>query len=133
MVDLFGQISGDIDLGDGADHLRVTQDRHTQLENSSITLGAGDDTLTLDYSEGVIDTPLDGGEGDDTLVITLKMTPGDNTPSAADIAAAEADGELVLPAFTLRWTNFENVQIAYANDSDSEITPVAPEATSESS
>ncbi len=133
MVDLFGLISGDIDLGDGADHLRVTQDRHTQLENTSITMGAGDDTLTLDYTEGTIDTPLDGGAGDDTLVITLKMTPGDNTPSAADIAAAEADGELVLPAFTLRWTNFENVQIAYATNSGSEITPVAPEATSESS
>ena len=87
-------------------------------------MGAGDDTLTLDYSEGVIDTPLDGGDGDDTLMITLKMTPGDNTPSAADIAAAEAeaDGELELPAFTLRWTNFENVQIAYATNSDSEIT-----------
>ncbi len=79
-------------------------------------MGAGDDTLTLDYSEGVIDTPLDGGDGDDTLEITLNLPPGENTPTQADIAAAEADGELELPAFTLRWTNFENVQIAYAED-----------------
>ena len=114
VVDLSGLISGNIDLGDGADHLRVTQDRHMQLENSSITMGGGDDTLTLDYTEGVIDTPLDGGDGTDTLVITLNLTPGDNTPTAADIAAAAADGALELPAFTLRWTNFEDVQIAYA-------------------
>ncbi len=133
IVDIVGLISGDIDLGDGDDHLRVTQDRYTQLKDGNITMGAGDDELTLNYREGVIDTPLDGGDGDDTLVITLKMTPGGKTPSAADIAAAEADGELALPAFTLRWTNFENVQIAYATNSGSEITPAAPEATSESS
>ncbi len=117
VVDLSGLISGKIDLGDGADHLRVTQDRHMQLEKSTITMGAGDDTLTLDYSEGVIDTPLDGGDGNDTLVITLNLTPGDNTPTEADIAAAV--DALDLPGFTLRWTNFENVQIAYAEDAAS--------------
>ncbi len=118
-VDLNGAISGDIDLGDGADRLHLHQFSFLRLENGAVTMGAGNDTLTLDYSEGVIDTPLDGGDGTDTLVITLHLTPGDNTPTEADIAAAEADGELALPAFTLRWTNFENVQIAYAEDNAS--------------
>ena len=94
-------------------------------------MGAGDDTLTLDYTSGIIDTPLDGGDGSDTLVITLNFTPGDNTPSQADIAAA--DGALELPAFTLRWTNFENVQIAYKGDAAAEIPPVTPEATDDNS
>ena len=50
-----------------------------------------------------------------------------------------ADGELELPEFTLRWTNFENVQIAYEEEAaeigtEGETEPTAeatPEATDE--
>ncbi len=115
IVDLNGTFSGTINLGAGDDHLRLIQNEYLTLENGDISLGAGDDELTLDYSSGVIDAVLDGGAGSDKLIVTLKFTPGADAPSEADLAAA--NGSLDLPGFTLRWANFEDVQIAYASNS----------------
>lgn len=107
-----GTLNGHVNAGADNDILILTGG----TINANVFAGDGNDTVTL--GDITVTGTVNGGNDTDTLIFDMTVPPADIATVQAAIAAANpASDSLTINGTLYRWTNFENLVVAFGGSS----------------